>query len=140
MIRYFALVLGIAFTLAGIGGFVPWVTQPADAAMPDLTLNANYGLLLGLFPVNLVHNLIHISFAVWGLAASRSEPTALIYTRSMAIILTIFTVMGLLPALSTTLGVLPLFGHDIWLHGLEATVAFYLGWWQVSTVQSVQKA
>jgi hypothetical protein len=56
------------------------------------------------------------------------------------VILTVFTVMGLLPGLSTTLGLLPLFGHDIWLHGLEALLAVYLGWFYVPAPQLIKAA
>lgn len=126
--RYFVLLLGTAFILAGVGGFVPGVTQPPPPEAPTLSIGTSYGLLLGLFPINLVHNLIHFGFGVWGLAAYRTETQSRMYTRAMALILTLFTVMGLLPGLSTTFGLLPLFGHDIWLHGLEAVIAIYLGW------------
>ncbi|MBL8132478.1 MAG: DUF4383 domain-containing protein [Anaerolineae bacterium] len=128
MVRYFALLMGIAFVLAGIGGFVPGITQSPHADMPEMALSTSYGLLLGLFPINLLHNLIHLALGVWGLAAFRAESSARLYCRALAITLAIFVMMGVLPALSTTFGLLPLFGHDIWLHGLEAAVAFYLGY------------
>lgn len=53
------------------------------------------------------------------------------YCRAMAIILSLFTLMGLLPATQLRFGLMPLFGHDIWLHALEAIVAAYLGYWYV---------
>lgn len=123
--RYFALLMGIAFVLAGVGGFIPGIMQPAttDSILP----NTN-GYLLGLFPINAVHNLVHLSLGIWGLLAYRTYPAARTYARGLAIILGIFTVMGLLPALSTMFGLMPLFGHDIWLHALEAGIAFYLGY------------
>jgi hypothetical protein len=34
--RYFALVIGILFVLAGIGGFLPFITQPPPADAPSL--------------------------------------------------------------------------------------------------------
>jgi len=138
--RYFALLLGIAFVLAGVGGFVPGVTQPIPSDAPALTVNASYGLLLGLFPINLVHNIIHLGFGVWGLAAYRSAAGSRQFARGMAVILTVFTIMGLLPALSTTLGVLPLFGHDIWLHGLEAAAGIVLGWFYVPAARVAEAA
>jgi hypothetical protein len=36
LIRYFALVIGILFVLAGIGGFLPFITQPPPADAPSL--------------------------------------------------------------------------------------------------------
>ncbi len=126
-VRYFALLMGVAFTLAGVGGFVPGVTLPPNGDMPGLALPASYGLLLGLFPINLLHNLIHLGLGIWGLAAWRGYESARRFARGVAVVLAVFTVMGLLPALNTTFGVLPLFSHDIWLHGLEAAAAFYFG-------------
>jgi hypothetical protein len=126
--RYFALVMGALFVLAGIGGFVPFVTPSMSPDAPPLTIDMSYGYLLGLFPINVVHNLVHLSFGIWGLAAYRQYPQARLYCRLLAIILAIFTVMGLISQTTTTFGLMPLFGHDIWLHALEAVVAGYLGY------------
>ena len=126
-VRYFALLMGVAFILAGVGGFIPGITQPAHTDMPSMTLSTNYGLLLGLFPINLAHNLFHLSLGIWGLAAFRRYEAARTFSKGLAVTLTALTVMGLLPALNTTFGFLPLFGHDIWLHALEAAAAFYFG-------------
>jgi hypothetical protein len=35
--------------------------------------------------------------------------------------------MGMIPALRTGFGLWPLYSHDIWLHGLEAMIGIYLG-------------
>jgi hypothetical protein len=126
--RYFALVMGILFVLAGVGGFVPWVTPPASAEMPELTLSASYGSLLGLFPINALHNLIHLGLGLWGLVAWRRTNTARRYAQGLAWVLASFTLLGLAPTFATMGGLLPLFGHDIWLHALEAVVAGYVGY------------
>jgi hypothetical protein len=131
-VRYFTLIMGVLFILAGIGGFIFPVTQPIPALAPALTLDASYGLLLGLFPINLVHNLVHLSFGIWGVWAWRTDSHSRTYCRAMAIILSLFALMGLLPITQLTFGLMPLFGHDIWLHALEAIVAAYLGYWYVS--------
>lgn len=123
--RYFALLMGIAFILAGVGGFIPGITQMSDS--PTSVLPTTDGYLLGLFPINAIHNLVHLSFGIWGVWAYREYTSARAYARGLAIILGIFTVMGLIPQVNTTFGLMPLFGHDIWLHGLEAAAGFYLG-------------
>jgi hypothetical protein len=41
--------------------------------------------------------------------------------------LAVLTLMGSLPLLRTGFGFMPLYGHDIWLHGLEAVMGIYLG-------------
>jgi hypothetical protein len=42
----------------------------------------------------------------------------------------VLTVMGLIGAarLHTTFGLIPLYGHDVWLHALLAAGAAYFGW------------
>ena len=39
----------------------------------------------------------------------------------------ILAVMGLIPQLGTTFGMIPLYGHAVWLHALTATAAAYSG-------------
>lgn len=125
--RYFALVVGIAFTAAGIAGFLPFFTPHASPDVPHLIVSTSYGLLLGLFPVNIVHNLFHFGWGITGVLASRTYPSSLKFSRYFGVTLAVLTIMGLLPPLRTGFGLMPLYGHDIWLHGLEAVVAIYLG-------------
>jgi hypothetical protein len=126
--RYFALIMGIAFLLIGVMGFIPAFVTPATDAH-DVTVHANHGLLLGLFPVNLLHNLVHILFGVWGIAAyMTSYWGARLYARSVAIIYALLAVMGLIPGLETTFGLIPIHGHDVWLHAVIALAAAIFGW------------
>lgn len=123
----FALIFGIVFLAVGIAGFVPGITQ--GHTHPDVTVTAGLGLLFGLFPVNVLHNLVHLLFGGWGLAASRSPGAAVGYAKATAVIYAVFTVMGFIPAanLHATFGLVPLYGHDIWLHAALALVAAYFG-------------
>ena len=125
--RYFALVAGAAFMLAGVAGFIPYFTPHASPEAPHLIVDTSYGLLLGLFPVNIIHNLFHFVVGVMGLVAFRSYLSSLQFSRFLGIVLAILTIMGLIPALNTGFGLWPLYGHDIWLHGLEAVMGIYLG-------------
>jgi hypothetical protein len=139
--RYFALVVGAAFTLAGIAGFLPWFTTHPAADAPHLTVNMSYGLLLGLFPVNIIHNIFHFGVGIMGLLAFRSFPSALRFSRFLGITLAVLTLMGLVPALQTGFGLWPLYGHDIWLHGIEAVIGIYLGFFAAQQSQTrVEKA
>lgn len=132
--RYFALVMGIVFLAVGILGFVPGlVSEPA--AEGGLAVEAGHGALLGLFPVNILHNLVHLAFGVWGVVVWKSFGASRAYARSVAIIYAILAVMGLIPGLSTVFGLVPLYGNDIWLHALIAVVAAYFGYASVSTVE-----
>ena len=59
-------------------------------------MTRNYGDLLGLFPVNMLHNLVHILFGIWGLLAYRSLAGSKTYFRSVAILYAILTILGIL--------------------------------------------
>lgn len=80
-----------------------------------------------LFPVNILHNLIHLIFAIWGFVAFRSHAAAVTCARSVAIIYAIFALMGLIPVLKTTFGLVPLCGYDLLLHVVLAAPAAYSG-------------
>jgi hypothetical protein len=125
-VRYFALIYGILFLVIGIAGFVPGLVTMADPAA-DVAVDAGFGRLFGLFPVNWLHNLVHIAFGIWGLAAYRTFSAARLYARAVAVIYGILTVMGLIPVLNTTFGLIPLYGHNVWLHALLAIIAAYFG-------------
>lgn len=126
-LRRFALVFGIVFLLIGAAGFIPGVTQPHDH--PAVMFKAGLGLVFGLFPVNLLHNLVHLLFGAWGLAAARSDAAARAYGKGVGIVYALLTVMGLISAMSlyTIFGLVPLYGHDIWLHALLAAGGLYFG-------------
>ncbi len=129
--RTFALIFGVAFLVIGVGSFFIYETTPGPD--PDLTMTHGFGHGLGLFPVNTVHNIIHIVFGLWGLAASRSLGASVGYARGVAIIYAILMVMGLIEATNTTFGLVPLYGNDVWLHAALALVAAYFGWMHRNT-------
>jgi hypothetical protein len=128
-VRAFALVFGIVFLLVGICGFIPaFLTPPAAHHDEAVTVNAFEGYLFGLFHVNVLHSLVHVLFGIMGLAMSRRFESARLYARIVAISYAILAVMGLIPALNTVFGLIPLHGHDVWLHALLAAAAAYFGW------------
>ena len=50
------------------------------------------------------------------------------FFRAIAIIYAVLTVMGLVPALSTTFGLIPLYGGDVALHTVLALAGAYFDW------------
>lgn len=124
--RTYALLFGIVFLAVGVLGFVPGLVQPLHDGHPAVA--GSSGQLLGLFPINEIHNGVHILFGLWGLAASRSAGGSVTYARGVAIIYAVLTVAGLVPALNTGFGFVPLYGNNIWLHAVLALVAAYFGW------------
>ncbi len=125
--RTFALVFGIMYTLIGILGFIPGITQMPPAGALPLRFDAGYGYLMGLFPINALHNIVHLVIGLMGIIAYRSFSGAHAYARGLAISLGMLAIMGLIPGFDTSFGFIPLFSHDIWLHALSAVVAAYFG-------------
>lgn len=125
--RTFALIWGIGFLIAGASGFIPGLWHPAPDHYPDLAVEAFYGDALGLFPVNVLHNIVHLLFGVWGVLAYKSHAAARTYARTVAVVYALLIIMGLIPALNTTFGLIPLFGNDVLLHLVLAAPAAYFG-------------
>jgi hypothetical protein len=125
----FALFAGIAYLSAGVLGLVPEALQPPPADAPPTRVAVLYGYLLGLFPVNLLHSLAHLAIGVWGLVAwRRGLRSAKRYAQLLAVFYGALAVLGLIPGVNTLFGLLPLHGHDVWLHAGTALLAAYFGW------------
>ena len=125
--RTFALIFGIVFLVIGAGGFIPGINQTA-VPDPGLTMTHGFGHELGLFPVNTLHNIVHLLFGVWGIVAYKSYSGSRTYFRVVAIVYGLLTIMGLLEPTWTTFGFIPIYGNDVGLHALLALVAAYFGW------------
>lgn len=125
-VRLFALISGIVYLLVGIMGFIPiFVAAPVTA--PDLAVEAGYGYLLGIFPINVLHNIVHLAVGFWGVLSYRSYSGSRTYSKGLAIFYGLLTIMGFFPVLQTTFGLIPIFSHDIWLHAVTAIIAAYFG-------------
>jgi len=125
----FALVTGIFFFIIGIMGFSPAFVQ-ASAYTPEaanLGFASQYGNLLGLFPVNLLHNCVHLILGLAGILSSIALDSSRVYSRIICGIYGFLAIIGFFPALNTTFGLMPVFGNNIWLHGITAAIAFYFG-------------
>lgn len=118
MLTTYARIFGAIFVAIGLLGFVP-----------PLVPNGN---LLGIFPVNAVHNMVHIGLGVWGLVAGASLVAALIYFKGIAVIYGLLAVLGLIPATHTLFGLAPIHGADVLLHAVLAVIAAYLGFFSSS--------
>lgn len=145
--RNFALILGIVFLILGIAGFIPGLVShgvpdtgmaPGDpGAAPAPPVADSYGYLLGLFPVNALHNLFHIGWGIFGIVAYRGLAGARGFAKATAIVYAVLTVLGLIPGLNTVFGLIPLYGHDVWLHALIAIASAYFGFARAAEAEPV---
>jgi hypothetical protein len=113
-----AQVFGVVFILVAIVGFITsGGSMEADpAAAPKI---------FGLFPVNVLHNIVHLLFGVWGLAASRSPSAAGTYGRVGGIVYLALAALAFVSP--STFGLIPIGGHDIWLHAVLGLGLAYFG-------------
>jgi high-affinity Fe2+/Pb2+ permease len=81
--------------------------------------------LLGLFPVNVLHNVVHLLFGVWGLLAARTYAGAQAYCKLGGVIYLVLAVCGLI--IPTTFGLIPIGGNDVWLHAVLGIVLAGVG-------------
>ena len=119
-IQKLAAVFGVVFILVAIVGFLAPGGMQMQQADPATAAKA-----LGIFPVNLLHNLVHLLFGIWGLAASRS------WSGSRHFFVwggTIYVVLTLAAFISPSgFGLVPIGGTDIGLHCVLAIVMLAIG-------------
>lgn len=127
-IRNFVFTIGILYLLIGLLGFFPALVSAPPPEAASVTVDSAYGYLLGLFPVNALHNLVHLMIGIGAFGAYRSIPKSITFSRGLAIILGVLAVMGVTPPLNTTFGLIPVFGHAVWLHAATAAIAAYFGY------------
>jgi hypothetical protein len=111
-------VFGVIFIIVAVLGFI----APGGLVM---AMDPTTGMVLGIFPVNLLHNIVHLLFGVWGLVASRSWAGSKTFFTVGGIIYVVLTCLGFLVPMG--FGLVPLGGADIWLHGVLAIAMLGLG-------------
>lgn len=126
--RNFALIAGILYLGAGLLGLMPGMLLPPPEGAPPIRFDILYGVLLGLFAVNMLHTLVHLAVGAWGLWAFMGNASPKRFAQSLAVLYGVLGIMGLIPNLNTVFGFIPLHGHDVWLHLGTAAAAAYFGW------------
>ena len=89
-IQKLAGLFGVVFIIVAIVGFI----APNGGMAMQPTDPATAAKALGIFPVNLLHNIVHLLFGVWALAASRSWAGSKSFFTGAGVIYAILTVCG----------------------------------------------
>lgn len=118
MVQSVALIFGIIFIAIGVLGF--FASGMSMEANPMLAPH-----LFGLFPVNALHNVVHLIFGVWGVVASRHWDSAKTYCTVAGIIYLALTLLGFI--IPSTFGLMPIGGNDILLHAFLGIVLTGVG-------------
>jgi len=122
--QWAALVVGVMFILVGIAGFIPGITQDYD----QLGFVDHEGAqLLGLFEVNILHNVAHLLLGIAGVVASARHVLARQYLIAGGILYGALWIFGLLVDFSSSTNFLALNSADNWLHLLLALGMVVLG-------------
>lgn len=122
LVRMVALVFGIVFVLAGIAGFIPGITHEETSVQG---MEVATGAVLGLVPVNVVANVVHLAIGLVLIVASRSYSMALNAVRFFGAAYALLAVVGIF--YPEGFGILPLGGVELVIHVLTAAVLLVVG-------------
>ena len=135
--RMYALIGGIVMLAVGVLSLIPSLVG-TQATLPALNLDTSYGLFLNLFPMNIVNKVALILFGAAGIYASqasgRSLPMSILWSRVVFVVMGLAAIAGLFEATNTVYGYWPLFGNEVWAHGVFALLGAYFGFTLTSKV------
>lgn len=123
-VKKLATVFGVVLLLVGVLGFVPGVVTED-------------GLLLGIFAVDLPHNLIHLVTGGAALAAAKTEEYARTYFKVFGVVYLLVTLLGFMMA-GPLLGFVANNTADNFLHLAIAVLALAVGFGGSTAKRPVQ--
>ncbi len=131
--KYYALAGGIFMVLFAALSLIPEFSRsPLDAGLPPLYVESSYGEFLGLFPMNILNKLALLVFGVAGIlsatAKNTSLPRSVRWSRWAMGVMGALAVLGIIPSTNTLFGYWPLFGGEVWMHGVFAVLGAYFGY------------
>ena len=120
-----ALLVGGAFLLVGVLGFIPGITTHYD--MLSFAGHHSGAKLLGIFEVSVLHNLVHVAFGVAGLWLARTFSGARGFLIGAGIIYLVLTVFGLVIDHESPANFVPVNAAHNWLHLVLGVAMLGLG-------------
>lgn len=109
-----ALVVAAAFLLVGVLGFIPGVTTDYDQM--EIAGHESGAQLLGIFGVSVLHNVVHLLFALAGFAMARTFGGARTYLVAGGAVYLVLTVYGWVIERGDDANFVPFDEADNWLH------------------------
>lgn len=120
-----AVIVGAAFLIFGLLGFIPGVTTDYD--LLQWFGHHSEAKLFGVFAVSGLHNVVHMAFGVAGLAMARTYAMARAYFLLGGLAYLGLWVYGLLIDHGSPANFVPVNSADNWLHFALALVMLLLG-------------
>jgi hypothetical protein len=111
-----ALVFGIVYLAVGILGFLPFVGGSYTQTSSNL---------LGLVPINLLHNIVHLVIGIAGIAAAASWAASRSYLQIFGVVLLLLGAVGIF--VNNPLGLVPIGGFDVAIHLVTGAILAYFG-------------
>ena len=119
-----AVLVGTAFLVVGVLGFIPGVTSDYD--LMEWAGHHSGAKLFGMFAVSGLHNFVHLAFGVAGLLMARTYAASRAYLLVGGLVYLGLWVYGLLIDHASTANFVPVNGADNWLHlGLGAAMVLF---------------
>jgi Domain of unknown function (DUF4383) len=121
-----AWLVGIAFLLVGILGFIPGITTNLYDGLKFAGHDGD-AELLGIFQVSILHNIVHLLFGIAGIAFAKTFAGARSYLIGGGLIYLVLWLYGLLIDAGSDANFVPVNSADNWLHFLLGTAMVVLG-------------
>ena len=120
-----AYVVGVAFLLPGVLGFIPGITTNYE--MLDFAGHHSGAKLLGIFGISVLHNIVHLAFGIAGVVFARTLTGARRYLIGSGVIYLLLSIYGLLIDHESAANFVPIDSADNWLHLVLAVGMLALG-------------
>jgi hypothetical protein len=120
------LLIGEAFILVGILGFIPGITSHLYGGL-DFAGHNSQAELFHVFQVSWLHNIVHIAFGLVGLAFARTPATARLYLIGGGVVYLLLWFYGLLINQAGGANFVPFNTADNWLHFVLGAGMIVLG-------------
>jgi hypothetical protein len=113
-LKTIAVIFGVIFVAVGALGWIPAVNPG--------------GKLLGLFDVNVAHNLVHLATGIVAIVVGMmSDKASKLFFQVFGVIYALVAVLGFVSGDQPLLGMVNNNAADTWLHVVIAVVALYVG-------------